>query len=74
MDQRIRDARYLLARRFPYLRSAVYSMRVIERSLPDGAMAVDNRWNLYYDPEQISEFTPEQIMTALLHESWHLLG
>jgi predicted metal-dependent peptidase len=37
-------------------------------------MAVDNRWNLYYDPEQISEFTPEQIMAALLHESWHLLG
>lgn len=74
MNQKIKDARYLLVRKFPYLSGAVYNMRVVETSLPDGAMAVDNRWNMYYDPAQIDRFSVEQVAGGLFHEVWHLLG
>lgn len=72
--QVLKDARLLLLRKRPYLAQLLLQMRAHATTDIPFAMAVDSRWNLYYHPERIQQFTSQQLETALYHEVWHLLS
>lgn len=76
MHPRIKEARCLAARYCPYLAAAIYRINPVKLDqLPYGAaMAVDNRWNLYYVPDRLEKYHPEQVATVLIHEIWHLMA
>lgn len=70
----LREARYLLLRKRPYLASVLMNMSAYPvESLPS-VMAVDSRWNLYYSPSRLSGLDVQRISAALYHEVWHLLS
>jgi len=56
----------------PYLSSAVFSMRMIPTT-ECPTMGVDAKWNCYYNPETIDQWSVEVIATVIEHEVWHLL-
>ena len=74
----LRAARLSFSHRWPYLTTALWSMHPVavseeEVEGEDWPMAVDKYWRLYYRPDIISNYTPEQIAAVLCHEVNHLL-
>lgn len=70
--QKVAAARLWAASRFPYLASALFATRII--ATPDtGAAAVDERWNMYFDPEVVAALTVEELGSILVHHTGHLL-
>lgn len=70
----LKDARYLLLRKRPYLASILMNMKAYPvQSLPS-VMAVDMHWNLYYNPQLLPQLSPQQLSAVLYHEVWHLLA
>ena len=59
----------------PYLATAVWALQPVETNAPDvaGTFAVDKHWRLYYDPQALAAWTPEQMAGVLYHELNHLL-
>ena len=72
MIKSIQAARYLLAKRRPYLASAIWSMTVIETEALDTA-GIDARWKLYLNPQAVSRWKPEAFADILYHLVLHLL-
>jgi len=70
--RRVAAARLWAATKFPYMASALFAAQVIE-SPGIGAVAVDERWRLYVDPEVISAWSVEDLAGMLVHHSGHLL-
>lgn len=56
----------------PYLASAIFSMRMVA-STECPTMGVDINWNCYYNPETVTQWTPQEVATVIEHEVWHLL-
>ena len=74
----LRAARLSFSHQWPYLTTALWSMHPVavseeEVEGEDWPMAVDKYWRLYYRPDIISDYTPEQIAAVLCHEVNHLL-
>lgn len=68
----IPEARYWLARRYPFLARALFAMRPVAE--PEvTTMAVDKHWNLYYNPDWVASLSPAEAGTVLYHEVLHLL-
>jgi predicted metal-dependent peptidase len=56
----------------PYFAAGYNAMHPIEK--PGlGTMAVDDRWNLYYDPEIFDKWSITDVSSVLYHELCHLL-
>ena len=69
-------ARVLLCKGRPYLATAAWALQPVavrDHPLIRGTVACDRRWRLYYDPEVLPTWTPEQLAGALYHELHHLL-
>lgn len=72
MMETLSKARYWLLMRYPYLASALYALRYIEsEQVP--TMSVDKNWNLYYNPEFVSQLSIAELGAVLYHEILHLL-
>lgn len=65
-------ARFLACKHQPYLATALFAM-VPCRAPRLGTFAVDRRWRVYIDPEQLVRWGPEQSAAVLLHEVGHLI-
>ena len=68
----IQAARLRLVKKRPYLASAAWALRLVERPGLN-TLAVDRWWRLYYDPTIISRWTVEELSGVLYHEIMHLL-
>lgn len=70
----LRDARYLLLKKRPYLAAVLMNLPAYE--VPDlpSIMAVDSRWNLYYRKQEVESLPVDQLAAVLYHEVWHLLA
>lgn len=65
-------ARLRLSRERPYLNSALWALRPVED--PNlGTMAVDDGWRLYFDPEVVKKWSPEETVGVFYHEVNHML-
>jgi len=72
MMETLSKARYWLLMRYPYLASALYALRYREsQQVP--TMSVDRHWNLYYNPEFVSQLSIAELGAVLYHEILHLL-
>ena len=71
-SQHLGAARADLLRAMPYFATALLAMRPIA-AVGLGTFAVDDRWNLYIDPERLCEWTVPVIGAVLEHELGHLL-
>ena len=70
--QKVAAARLWAASQYPYLASALFASRVI--SIPGTqAMVVDERWNLYVDPELVTKWPVSALGSVLVHHTGHLL-
>lgn len=68
----IQAARLRLIKSHPYLASAAWALRPVER--PGlGTLAVDMWWRLYFDPAVTTRWTVEELSGVLYHEIMHLL-
>jgi len=73
LDRRSLGAAYLwVTERFPYLASAVVSVRVLPAPGLGGA-AVDESWRLYVDPEVAAGWSVADFGALLVHHTGHLL-
>lgn len=70
--EQIQAAKIRSAHLHPYLASAIYAMRMIP-SEKCPTMGVDAKWNCYYNPETVTQWTVQEVTTVLEHEVWHLL-
>ena len=70
--QKVAAARLWAATHYPYLASALFASRVIPTP-GTNAVAVDDRWNLYVDPDLVGQWTIEGIGGVLVHHTGHLL-
>lgn len=57
--------------RFPFLAHALFALTFVVQP-NQGATSVDRHWRCYVDPE-VGTWPHDEIVTALLHEVWHLL-
>jgi predicted metal-dependent peptidase len=72
LPQELQAARLRLVKSHPYLSSAAWALRPVEK--PGlGTLAVDMYWRLYYDPAVITRWTVEEFAGVLYHEIAHLL-
>jgi predicted metal-dependent peptidase len=70
--KKIEAARLALAKKFPYLSAALWSLRVvITERVP--TMAVDAGWRLYANPKFTEGLQPREVTGVLWHELEHLL-
>jgi len=70
--QKLAGARLWAAQRFPYLATGLFALTLLEQ--PGlGAVAADDRWRLYADPDVVAGLTVPQLGTALVHHLGHLL-
>jgi predicted metal-dependent peptidase len=73
LDRRSLGAAYLwVTERFPYLASAVVSVRVLPAPGIGGA-AVDEGWRLYVDPDVAAGWSVADLGALLVHHTGHLL-
>src|SRR5688500_9474727 len=73
LDRRSLGAAYLwVTERFPYLASAVVSVRVLPSPGLGGA-AVDESWRLYVDPDVAAGWSVADFGALLVHHTGHLL-
>lgn len=70
--QKVAAARLWAATHYPYLASALFASKVIPTPGTKVA-AVDDRWNLYIDPELVSRWSVESMGGVLIHHTGHLL-
>jgi predicted metal-dependent peptidase len=69
---RIMAARIIAQIRWPYISSALFSLKLVEsepREVP--TMAVDSGWRLYYSVDFVLGENSEALATVLLHEALH---
>lgn len=71
-------ARLWAATSFPYLASALFAMRVVERpglAEAEGSdgVAVDDRWRLYLDPTVAAAWSVGELGALLVHHTGHLV-
>ena len=65
-------ARLWAAARFPYLASGIFGTRVT--AVPGlGSVAIDDRWQLYADPEVAGGWTAAELGSVLVHHVCHIL-
>ncbi len=70
--QKLAGARLWATQRFPYLATGLFALTLLEQ--PGlGAVAADDRWQLYADPDVVARLTVPQLGTALVHDLGHLL-
>lgn len=70
--QRLAAARLWASHRYPYLSTALFAMGVtVVEGL--GTVAVDRRWRLYADPEEIARRDVPALGVLLVHHAGHLL-
>lgn len=70
--QELQAARLRLVKTHPYLASAAWALRPVER--PGlGTLAVDMWWRLYFDSAVTAVWTVEELSGVLYHEISHLL-
>ena len=70
--QFVAAGRLWAAHRFPYLAAALFASPVSFRP-GIGAVAVDDRWRLYVDPEVVASWSAGQLGSVLVHHTGHLL-
>lgn len=71
---RVLAARYLAAKRAPYMATIIYSLRIVETSPEElSTMAVDRRWRMYYSPYFVMQMPAEELATVLIHEAMHCM-
>jgi predicted metal-dependent peptidase len=69
---RLGAARLRAADAYPYLALALFALTPV--SAPNlGTLAVDARWRLYVDPDQLHAWTVPECAGVLLHEVGHLV-
>lgn len=69
---RVMAARIVAERRWPYLATVLYSLRLVP--VPHAqlsTMAVDSGWRMYYSPEFVMGEDVEVLATVVLHEAMH---
>lgn len=67
-------ARVMAARRWPYMSTLLFSLRLVERPPCDvPTMAVDQGLRLYYSKEFVLDNSAAEMATVLLHECLHVL-
>jgi predicted metal-dependent peptidase len=70
--ENIKAARLSLVTKRPYFTSALFALNARETDeIP--TLAVDMKWNLYYNPEFTESLSREHLETILVHEIMHLL-
>jgi predicted metal-dependent peptidase len=70
--ENIRAARLSLVTKRPYFTSAIFALNIKESDqIP--TLAVDKKWNLYYNKEFTESLSREHLETILVHEIMHLL-
>jgi predicted metal-dependent peptidase len=72
LPEELQAARFKLLRTHPYLGAAVWSMVPVE-SPGLGTLAVDKWGRLYYDPEALRRWSPQERAGVLYHEVSHIL-
>lgn len=72
LPQELQAARLRLVKSHPYLSSAAWALRPVEKPGLE-TLAVDMYWRLYYDPVVITRWTVEELAGVLYHEIMHLL-
>ncbi len=72
LPQTLQAARLRLVKSHPYLSSAAWALRPVEKPGLE-TLAVDMYWRLYYDPVVITRWTVEELAGVLYHEIMHLL-
>jgi len=68
----LQAARVRLARKRPYLASALWALTPVKKPGLE-TMAVDRWWRLYYDPAVASKWSVSEISGVLYHEVLHLI-
>jgi hypothetical protein len=70
--RRFATARSMAVEELPYLASAVFTLQpwAVDRL---GTFAVDEKWNLYLDPESHEQWTSRESAAVIIHEAFHLL-
>ncbi len=69
---RIMAARIIAQRKWPYLSTLLFSLRLVETDgIQVPTMAVDAGWRVYYNPNFVMSMTPIELSTVLLHEAMH---
>jgi len=71
-NTRIRAARSLAAKNYPYLSACLWRLRIIECATCP-TMGVDYYARLYYNKEWIKTKTAYELSIVLVHEVWHIL-
>ena len=56
----------------PFLSSALLALQPVA-AVGLGTFAVDDRWRLYIDPEQLASWTVKEVAAVLLHEVTHVV-
>jgi predicted metal-dependent peptidase len=70
--ENIKAARLSLVAKRPYFTSALFALNARETTdIP--TLAVDMKWNLYYNPEFTESMSRENLEAILVHEIMHLL-
>lgn len=72
LSEAIQAARLKLVRKYPYLASALWALKPVERQ-GLGSMGVDAWWRLYYNQNVIALWSVDQVGGVLYHEVLHLL-
>ena len=69
---RIMAARIIAQIRWPYISSALFSLKLVESDpIQVPTMAVDSGWRLYYSVDFVMGENSEALATVLLHEALH---
>lgn len=72
IPKRLAAARIKLASNMPYLASAIWAMQPVKTD-HDLHLAVDQYWRIYYNPENIEEWSVLELSAGLAHEVMHLI-